>query len=352
MRILYFGNDHPSSTCCHRAEALRRLGHEVLHFNPFEVLTGIHAHPLLTRIHYRSGFRFTDGIFRKWLGEILDRLPSKPDLCWVSSGEHFSKNFILMLRSLKCPVILYNNDDPTGTRDRGLWRTLLQALPYYDLCVTRRHPTEIEMQQRGARKTLRVWMSYDEVRHSPPQNKEEIPAEFHSDVAFIGTWMRNENRHVHLRRLMDEGLDVKIWGARWNKAPDKQLLDACLQGGPLSGRPYVHAIAGAKICLGLLSHGNRDEHTRRSVEIPFAGGLLCAERTNEHLKLYEDGMEAVFWNDSEECVACCSKLLADDALREQIRFAGFTKVRSLKVGNEDICRQVLDVIFPSCNLVR
>jgi hypothetical protein len=83
------------------------------------------------------------------------------------------------------------------------------------------------------------------------------------------------------------------------------------------------------------------------VEIPFCGGLLCAERTPEHLELYQDGVEAVFWDNPEECVAHCSRLLADDILREEIRAAGARRVRALKVGNEDICRQILDAALAS-----
>ena len=96
--------------------------------------------------------------------------------------------------------------------------------------------------------------------------------------------------------------------------------------------------------MGLLSHGNRDLHTTRSVEIPYAGGLLCAERTSEHLEMYREDLEAVFWKDVDECVEKCRRLLADGVLRERIRKAGMQRVRELGVGNEDVCNQVLTKI--------
>lgn len=91
----------------------------------------------------------------------------------------------------------------------------------------------------------------------------------------------------------------------------------------------------------MLSHGNRDLHTRRSVETTYAGGLLCAQRTAVHLGMYEENQEAVFWDDVDECIGICRRLLADDKQREHIRKAGYDKVRTLKVGNEDICTAIL-----------
>ena len=75
-------------------------------------------------------------------------------------------------------------------------------------------------------------------------------------------------------------------------------------------------------CLGLLSKGNRDHVTTRSFEVPALGTLLCAERTDEHLELYKDREEAVFWRDAKECAEQCKALLANDSLREAIAKAG------------------------------
>ena len=60
--------------------------------------------------------------------------------------------------------------------------------------------------------------------------------------------------------------------------------------------------------------------------------------------MYRDGEEAVFWSSAAECAAACHELLADDGRRERIRRAGAAKVRQLQVGNEDVCRQVLDTL--------
>jgi hypothetical protein len=214
-------------------------------------------------------------------------------------------------------------------------------LPLYDLCVVVRDVSAVECRAHGARKVLKVWRSYDEVAHCPDLAPKLVPAQFSADVSFIGTWMRHEARDEFLLSLRERGLEIAVWGDRWDKSPLWRQLQPHWRGPNLVGSGYVSAIRGAKICLGLLSKGNRDLHTTRSVEIPYAGGLLCAQRTSEHLELYVEDEEAVFWSDADECATKCLELLADPEKRERIASAGMRRVRQNRVGNEDICRQIL-----------
>jgi spore maturation protein CgeB len=341
MKILYIGEIKSGTTSFHRKEALERLGHSCQALDPSDAVKRSLSNRLTAKIHYRTGFRFLAGKVERWMGRELARVPEKPEMVWINSGQFLSPRTMRVLKSLKIPLVLYNNDDPTGGRDQGCWHLLLKSLPYYDLCVSLRTPTVKDMVVRGAPRSYRVWMSYDENLHVPPAEDEKIDEIFQSDVVFVGTWMRHENRHVFLRELLDAGIRVKIWGNRWNKCDDRELIAKCWTGKAASGRDYVHAIAGAKICLGLLSKGNRDLHTRRSVEIPYCGGLLCAERTKEHLELYKEGEEAVFWDTASECIQVCRWLLADDATREAIRKGGMRRIRELGLGNEDVVRGII-----------
>jgi len=202
--------------------------------------------------------------------------------------------------------------------------------------------TKEEFEKLGGKNVMRVFMSYDEVAHRPFDSIQQIPQNLRSEVVFIGTWMRNEKRDEFLLQLIGKGVPVSIWGNRWQKSPNFDRLKDHWRGNALHGRDYVAAIQGSKICIGMLSKGNRDMHTTRSLEVPFAGGLLCAERTPEHLEMYKENVEAVFWKDAEECAKVCLRLLKDDAGREQIRKQGMIKVRASKFGHEDVCKQILE----------
>lgn len=341
MTILYIGDSNYASTSFHRASALERLGHSVVVQNPYLACNGQLQNSIVNKLHFISGYRFLQTTIHNWLTTVIQEA-EKPDLIWVDSGELIGETSLQLLQKSAVPIVLYNVDDPTGARDGNRFKSLLKALPYYDLTVAVRPETAHEYTKLGAVRSLLVYRSYDEVAHKPFESQSAIPAQFTSDIAFIGTWMRHEKRDEFLLKLIQNGLPVSIWGDRWNKSPHWNVLKPYHKGGALGGRDYVAAIQGAKICIGMLSKGNRDQHTQRSLEIPFIGGLFCAERTPEHLAMYAENEEAVFWNDADECVAQCRELLADDQKRERIRKAGMDRVRANQVGNEDICRKIID----------
>lgn len=341
MKILYIGHAAFESTSRHRADALTRLWHEVVVADPYKALaTHLHGH-LRGALHYRTGYRFLQRKMKSWLINQLKR-PDRFDLAWVDSGELLGVDCMRLLRSAGLMAVLYNHDDPTGKRDGHRFDTLLKSLPFYDVCAVVRHENIEEFARCGAKAVMRVWRSYDEVMHAPYQDLSDVPANYRSEVVFIGTWMRGEGRDQFVLDLVKRGIPVSIWGQRWQKSPLWEQLKGSYRGGNLSGRDYVAAIQGAKVCLGMLSKGNRDLHTTRTMEIPYAGGVLCAERTSEHLELYKEGVEAVFWRDVEECAQQCRRLLDDEPWRESVRRAGMARVRASHLGHEDICATLID----------
>lgn len=339
-KIIYFGVSKPSSTSRHRLDALKRLGHDVEIYDPEQEFMKTSLTKWDGVFHFRTGYVFLQKKICKWLKGILET-SSGADLVWINNGEYFGANFLKILKNKGLKCFLYINDDPFNKRDGHRFDSLTRSLKYYDAAAAVREETQKDLETAGINPTFRIYMSYDEVMHAPYERETDIPEKFRSEVAFIGTWMRYEKRDEFILELINEGVPVSIWGDRWSKSPHWETLKKHYRGGAIGGRDYVASIQGAKICLGLLSKGNRDQHTQRSLETPYAGGLLCAERTPEHLAMYRENIEAVFWSDAAECAKICKKLLQDDDWRNSIREAGMRRVRELKLGNEDICQQIL-----------
>lgn len=332
LSILYVGP--VSGTCLDRAHALRRLGHQVEHIDLRQWLPRT---VWVDRVIWRLGGH----LFGPWLArQIKARLRGQAfDLVHVDNGECVSPSVVRAFKTLAPRVVNFNLDDPTGDRDMRRFAAYRLSLPLYDLAVVMREPNVAECQALGAKRVLRVWFAADEVSHAPRHVGQAQLDRWGSEVLFLGTWM--PERGPFLKALIDLGVPLSIRGSHWQKAPEWPSLAAHWKGGAIAGDDYALALQCAKVNIGLVSKGNRDQHTTRSMEIPSLGALLCAERTPEHMSLYQDGKEAMFWSDARECAQHCHALLADEAARQGIARAGHERFILNQSGNQDLMTKVL-----------
>jgi spore maturation protein CgeB len=334
MRIAYIGVQ--SGTTLHRANALRRLGHTVDHYDPE---THLPKGRFVERLNWETGGLLTaKRVDSGLLGQIGDR---PYDVLWVDHGRYVGRTLVQECRRRGIRSVVYNHDDPFGFRDRLSWTLYKQTLPHYDLVVVVREPNIEEAKRLGARDVVKVWRSADEVAHSAQGLTAEQESQYRSDVLFIGMWM--PERGPFFRRLIELGVEPTIIGGRWQRAPEWPELRPYVVGGVTnSDFEYAARIQSATVCLGLLSLGNRDLHTTRSLEIPAIGGLFCAKRTSEHLELYKDGEEAVFWDTPEECAERALDLVAHPERAREIARRGHERCVANGTMNEPVMASVLE----------
>ena len=346
MNILYLTNNvFTESNSTYRANALKRLGNNVLIENLTNVLSN---NFILKKINfdYITGYKFIQKKINNWIGTNKKYfLDFAPNLIFIDGGELFGPEAIKRLKFLNCPILLLNNDDPTGPRDKNRFNSLKEAIPYYDFCFVVREQSIAEFKKIGCKNTFLYRRGYDEVMHKKKKYLEKIPNFHKSDISFVGTWMKNENRDHFIYSLIKSGLNVSIWGDRWHKSDIWNKIKPYHKGEAIYGKEYASVIQGSKISLGFLSHTNRMEITGRSYEIPYAGGLLCAERTQKHTDLYIEGYEAVFWSNIDECISVCRKLLDDNELINQIKTAGYNKIINGEFGNEKVLQKIINQVF-------
>jgi len=324
-----------SGTCLDRANALRRLGYGV---ELIDLRTLLPRTTLIFPFTRRFGGHWFEPLVTRALPRMLSG--KRFDLCIVDGGEWVTSRVIELLREYSSKVIHYQIDDAFGTRDGAYFKAFRRSVPRYDLCIVMRSRNIAEAHIFGAQAVMRVYMSADEVSHAPRSLTEYDHRQWNSEVLFLGTWF--PERGPFLLELIKRGVPLTIRGSRWEKAPEWCKLKPYIAGGPLWGDEYAKAIQCARVNLGLLSKGNRDMHTTRSLEIPALGSLLCAERTAEHVTMYEEGKEALFWADAEECAAKCNYALSHHEARLQIAAAGQRRVRINGHYNEPILRAILD----------
>lgn len=334
MRILYVGAR--SGTSLHRFRALQRLGHEAVLLDP--------RHPALGGAITSRWTVHTGALAVSWLtSACLDQQLGNAtyDLAIVDGGDLLGPAHIRRLRASCARVINYNADNPYVARDGRKWRLFLKSVPDYDIIVTPRRSSVGRAYAAGARNVLLVSFAADEVVHRPPPTGiKEL-----RDVVFVGTWM--PERGPFFEGLVKAGVPVQIFGPQWHKCTERAFLSPYLHQAYLEDEAYVATVASARIALALLSVGNEDLHTTRSLEIPAIGSLLCAERTSDHLALYEEDEEAIFWSSAEECAEQCLALLSDQGRIARIARAGHE--RALRNGhfNEPMLTRVIDAALSS-----
>jgi len=345
-RILYLGDTSPGSTSQHRLNALARLGHEVTgidhkRFLPNQGLLG-------RKFHRWTGHRYQQKQVIRNLREQLASFTAsyKWDLVWVDSGAWCGKQVSRFLKDIALKLVVLNLDDPTGPREPYLWRSLVNASSEIDAFVVVRDETRKELEDLGARCAIRVWRCYDEVEHRLLIEKESAEAQFRSEVSFIGT--RMENREEMLVELIQRGVPISLWGNGWRGGRYWSKIQPFYRGEGLHNQDYVSAIIYSKLNLCFLSKLNRDSHTTRSSEIPYAGGVLLAPRTDEHCSMFRDETDALLWNDLGECTRIVQSVIHDENRLKSLRRMGKERITSLGLGNEDMLDSVVGYLQTGC----
>lgn len=338
MRIAYIGT--ASGTSLHRARALERLGHQVTIVNPWAWLS---RPQWMARLLFHSGYV---GVATLLEGRIFRSVSAvTPGLIWINQGEFLGPRLIRRLGSLGVPLVNYANDNPFSSENWRRFAHYRAALPYYDLAVVVFADIVKPAERAGARRVIRKFISADEVAHRPRSLTAEQVKRYSSEVAFVGTWMPVQ-RGPLVVELIRRGIPVSIWGNRWEKAPEWTLIRSNWRGpGVYTDDGYAAIIQSAKICLGLVNKTSGNLHTDRSIQIPALGMLLCAERTSEHLMMYEEGKEAVFWDDAVECATLCQSLLTDEPRRVEIARRGYARAMQNNLFNEPVLGSILEEAF-------
>ena len=316
---------------------VERLGHAVTIIDPWAWLG---SSPLVARWLWHTGGAGVGLMIDSRI--VREATSARPDLIWIDQGPFLGRRLLRALRGLGRPIVNYTIDNPFARLHHRRFRRYRRALREVDLVAVVRVPNVQEAQAIGARNVVRIWRSADEVAHRPRNLTAHQRSVYASEVAFIGTWL--PERGPFLAGLVTRGVPLSIWGDRWHRAAEWALLRTHWRGsGLVDDDAYAAAIQSAKVCLGLVSTTNGDLHTTRTLEIPALGGLMCAERTTEHMSLYDEGSEAVFWSDVDECASACFDLLRDDTRREQLATAGRTRALRNGTFNEAVLAHLIEV---------
>ena len=326
MKIAYVGPLWDGGTCRMRMRALQDLGHEVFAIDTAAVSLQSGWKSILERLLSKVGYPPDSTGVNAKICEIVQR--ERPDCLWIDKGLTIKPTTLLYVREglPRTFLVSYSPDDMLQPHNQS--HSYLQTIPIYDIHFTTKTYNVDELRTLGAKRAIFIGNAYDPHTHRPIVVSETDRLILGGQVGFIGAF--EMERTQQMLALAQAGIPVRVWGwgswSRWQgKHPDLKI-----ECRPLWGDAYAKAICSFEINLGFLRKINRDQQTTRSVEIPACGGFILAERTEEHLELFEEGKEAEFFGSIEELIEKVQFYLKHEDLRKKIALAG--RKRCLRSG--------------------
>ena len=283
------------------------------------------AEHLLDRILVPTGAGAVARNIRSLNQAIVDRAGTF-DILFVVKGNFVTASTLELLKSRPHPPIImcWTCDDIYLPHNSSV--RLRKACRHYDIIFTTKslNIERKELLTMGFPRAEFIIQGFDSDFHKPAPDPG---SPYVGKVIFIG--FGEQDRLEKMTRLAESGIEVHIWGNGW---PPRMTRGAHpnlhFYGKPLTGHAYAEAISNAAVNLCFLRKLNRDRHTSRSIEIPACAGFMLAERTNEHLALFEDGKEAVFFDSDDDLVRKTRHYLANPQEAADIASAGYRRTRA------------------------
>ena len=328
LRVLFVGDLSGDGRSKQRKRAMEELVQEVhaLSYYPDTTANPEGKYiPLRERVLWKLGFPLSKNPINKML--LAGVKSHLPDILWIEKGNSIFPRTIKWVKKIapKCRIVSHSEDDMFAFHNRSWYYTW--GLKFYDVVFTTKsfNCRPGELSALGAKRIIYIDQAYDKYLHKPVCISEEDKLRFGSEVGFIGSYERE--RAESMLYLAENGVKVRVWGNRWERFY-KLHPNLILEQRPLYGEEYVKGICSTRINLCFLRKANRDLHTSRTFEIPACRAFMIAERTDEHLRLFDEGREAVYFGSNEELLQKVYYYLEHGTERESIANAGWKRCLS------------------------
>jgi spore maturation protein CgeB len=317
VKALYIGDLSQGGTCLERAKVLADFGWEVLQFDIIPYLRG--SGRICAALQHRlllgpDVARFNQDVVR------ITRPVRRLDVIWVDKGRWLHAAALDEMKRTTGAITVHYTPDPAFTVHNS--RHFDACLRLYELCITTKRYELDTYRSKGTKEVLFTWQGVDDrfERIAACGTFDTRPV----DVAFVG---HVEPHYVKILECAGSVTkNISVNGPGWERIARRLPAWQGIASGPVWADALPATLARGRIGLGLLSKLYPDAFTTRSFEVPAAGAMLLAERTADHLEIYEEDREAVFFDSQEEL---CDKLkfyLAHEDIRRRIAEAGRTRV--------------------------
>ena len=336
MRLLFVGDLFYGSTALQRLHSVSENGFEVTALDSTYKFSTYNF--FVFRIARRLGI-FVD------IHRVNDKIKiavsaNSFDFVWVDKALMVTPLTIRFIRKVspEAKLIYFSPDDMMHKANQSV--SLRKSFHLYDLIVTTKSFNVKELLSKGAKKVHFIGNSYDPRIHKKNLNVYSTINPYEVDISFIGSY--EYDRFQSILYLARNGIKVNIFGPDWLKF-ENYYENVIVVPKAFWGDEYAKIINTSKINLCFLKKSMRDLQTTRSVEIPACGGFMLAERTNEHLELFEEDKEACYFSTNEELLQKVQFYLTNTKLTEQIALNGYYRTRNSDYSYQQRVKGVFDI---------
>lgn len=342
MRILSVGKMNGiSNTCVHRNWALQSIADHVDvvdTFYPITIWVRILHHLFL------KGFAVKIPDYSNANNKIKSFIDDyKYDCVWIDKGITIYAETLKYIKEKQptTKIVGYSPDEMSLRHNQS--QQYLECVPYYDFIITTKSYCISDMIKLGAHNVIFVNNAYEKKFHHIYEMTDDDYLRLGADVGFVGSY--EKDRCESILYLAEHGIKVTVWGSgKWLKYKNfSKNLD--IRDGGLYSEDYSKSFKAIKISLCFLRKLNFDQQTTRSVEIPACGGFMLAERTDEHLSLFKEDIEAVYFSSNDELLQKCKYYLEHEDERIAIARAGYRRCLDDDYSNDGMVKRVLDKIL-------
>lgn len=345
MRILSVGSlSGRSNTCLHRNWALHKVADDV-----DEVNTQANPLSLYGRICYHLFFLGIpiyipeNNQENKKICELIQK--KHYDIVWIDKGHTIFPATLKFIKKVSPETIIVSYSPDNMALRHNQTQQYIDTISLYDHIFTNKSYILDDMRKLGAKNIHFVNNSYEETFHHPYDLTEKDIQELGGEVGFVGTW--EQERCNSILYLADHGIKVRVFGTHEWQRYKNYSSNLIIEEHGLKGEDYSKSLQAFKISLCFLRKINFDQQTTRTVEIPACGGFMMAERTDEHLSMFEEDKEAVFFSSNEELLKKCQYYLIHENERNSIAKAGLARCITSGYSNEGMIRNAINVIYKS-----
>ena len=333
-RIIFVGDLREGSRSLQRYNVFQFMGYEVVGINSTSLTVSLgNKGSIMDRILFKVGFIRDSIDANRKLQEQVSLY--SPVIIWVEKAMPIKHKTIGWIKGFnhKNVLVFYSNDNLEKWHN-ATWN-LYASIKHYDIIFTVSGYSKEFYWDKGAKKVVWFDRSYDSKDITPRPNN----LLFSRNVIFIGSYERERCKSIiHLCR---NGVQVELWGEDW---PEIQFPNLSLHQEGVYKEQFLKIMHSAKIVLNFLRKMNQDTTTGRSFEIPASASFMLAERTNEHLRLFEENKEAAYFSSNNELLDKVRYYLKHEEERKAIAHAGRERCLTSGYSHHDRLRFMLEQV--------